>query len=133
MNSPPCTTVAGRHAADTARRAEALAKQRRIDLSHADAREALRAAIAHRGLRVFEKLSDDDPSLFVRCSIENCWNDQRVVNAVVDELGWTPDTLRLSRFQDHYENVRLYQAATGARVLLTVSRPGALQNHGQAA
>lgn len=124
----PLTSTAGRHAADRQRTAEAKALADR----HSDARDALRRALLARNIRVFEKFGEDDPALFARCGVDTCARDQQLIDATLDDLGWSPDCLRLSRFQDRYETLRLAHTS-GARLTLTISRPAALVRQWEAA
>lgn len=122
MPNLPCTTVAGRHAAD-ARRTRAYAGL----LERQDAaREQLVHELRSYGLVTYPHLQPElgvDRSIWVECRVASCANDRAFVYAILDELHWQPDTTRLSRFRQSYEVVRLRHADTGAAVVLIVKIP----------
>lgn len=123
---PHLTSTAGRHAADLARRRAALAAADARRLVDDEARELLRRSLIAHGLRVLEVLNEDGPELSIRCGIETCAHDSELIDAVVTDLGYRLDPHRVSRYRERFEYVRLLNSATGARVAIVISRPGAL-------
>lgn len=122
MPNLSCTTVAGRHAAD-ARRSRAhdalLERQDRV-------REQLAHELRSYGLTThphLQRVLVVDRSIWVECRVASCAQDRAFVYAILDELHWSPDCTRLSRFRQSYEVVRLRHADTGATVVLIVKIP----------
>lgn len=122
MSHLPCTTVAGRHAADSRRSRAHGALLERQDA----AREQLAHELRSYGLTTYPHLQPElgiDRSIWVECRVLSCAQDRAFVYAILDELHWTPDCTRLSRFRQSYEVVRLRHADSGAAVVLIVKMP----------
>lgn len=130
---PHPTSIAGRHAADRERQRAASAAAEARHLVDEAARETLRRAIAAHGIRVIEVLRDGGTTLSVRCGIDTCARDSELVDAIITDQGFALDPTRISRFRERFEFVRLHQPATGAKVTVVISRPGALHRCGEAA
>lgn len=130
---PHPTSIAGRHAADRIRQRAAQAAAAAQQLVNEAARETLRRAIVAHGIRVVEVLRDGEHQLSVRCGIDTCAQDSEVVDAIITDQGFALDPSRISRFRERFEFVRLHQPATGAKVTVVISRPGALHRGGEAA
>lgn len=130
---PHLTSIAGRHAADRARQRATQAAAEAHQLVSDEAREALRRAIAAHGIRAIDVLRDGTHELRVACGVVTCAQDSATVDAIITDQGFTLDPTRLSRFRDRFELVRLHQPATGAKVTVVISRPGALHRGGEAA
>ena len=122
MSHLPCTTVAGRHAADSRRSRAHGALLERQDA----AGEQLAHELRSYGLTTYPHLQPElgiDRSIWVECRVLSCAQDRAFVYAILDELHWTPDCTRLSRFRQSYEVVRLRHADSGAAVVLIVKMP----------
>lgn len=122
MQSPPCTTVAGRHAA-------ALCRQRaRTDLQIAQdfAREAFACAAVLHGLTVYRHFQPElgpERSLWIDCHVATCAADHRLVYALLDEYGWQPDRARLSRTSQRYDVLRVRHAKSDAVLVVIIKLP----------
>lgn len=122
MPTLPCTTVAGRHAADARRARDALDRRELED----SAREQLAREFRSYGLTTFPHLQPElgiDRSIWVECRLASCAADRALVYAILDELHWQPDPARLSRIRQSHEVVRLRHRDTGATVVLIVKLP----------
>lgn len=117
----PCTTIAGRLAADIAR---ARDQQLRGDI----AIEQLSQALSRRGLLINEHLDPSlgaDRSIWVNCRVATCYFDHGMVYAVLDEHDWHPDCARLSRTNSRYDIVRIRHGATHACLVIIIKLPNA--------
>jgi hypothetical protein len=123
---PHLTSTAGRHAADLARRRAALNAAEARRLVDDEAREQLRRSIAGRGISCIDQLRDGEHQLFARCRVDTCFADGELIDALITDAGFELDPGRISRFRDRFEYIRLLNPATGARVVMVISRPGAL-------
>lgn len=122
MHTPPCTTVAGRLAADRRRAAAAGL----VDDAHDRARNELERALRLAGLSTqphFHRELAAERSLWVDCRLASAHDDHRLVYAVLDAQGWRPDRERLSRHGQRYDVLRLRHAGTDATVVVIVKVP----------
>lgn len=122
MTPLPCTTVAGRHAADQAR------ERRRADRStdQDTARWALERALRTYGLTTHPHLQPSlgiDRTIWVNCRLPTASADHAWIYAQLDELGWRPDRERLSRIRQGYDVLRLRHTASDATLVLIVKVP----------
>lgn len=122
MSAIPCTTVAGRHAAQLRRQRERSAQRTDHDI----AREHLALAASLRGLTIcrhFDPALGSERALWIDCRHGRCPTDHQLVYALLDELGWQPDTARLSRQNAHYDTCRLTHQASGAALCVIIKLP----------
>ena len=132
MQSPPCTTVAGRHAAQ-------LARDRGLAALTGDqfaALETLAGALRRRPLQVVADLTPREhalPQIACKVRLEYLGLDYVWIDATLHELGWRPDPTALSRFNGRYEFRVLVHRGTGTRVSVTITLPEGRFEHWEAA
>lgn len=122
MHTLPCTTIAGRFAADR-QRADGAALIRQLQDR---ARDELDRALRFYGLTTrphFHPALDAERSLWVECRLTCHDADHKLVYAVLDQEGWAPAVDRLSRHGQRYDVLRLRHATTDARLVLIVKVP----------
>lgn len=122
MHTLPCTTVAGRTAADRQRAMEAHARQD----AQQKAREDLNRALMFYGLPTaphFNPGLGEDRSLWVDCRIVCAAADRRLIADVMDQEGWRSDVHRLSRHGERYEVLRVRHTKTDATLVVIVKVP----------
>lgn len=122
MRSPPCTTIAGRLAADRRRAADANL----VEQLHDRARDELDRALRLAGLTTrphFHRELAAERSLWIDCRLDRAHDDHRLVYAILDAQGWAPDRERLSRHGQRYDVLRLRHAGTDATVVVIVKVP----------
>jgi len=132
MHTLPCTTVAGRAAAD--RQRVAVTQERRAEQQKA--REDLNRAFMFYGLPTtphFDPLLGEGRSLWVDCRIVCAAADRKLVADVMDQEGWTPDVEAYSRITQRYDVLRVTHAKTGAKLVVIVKNPGGEVTHLEAA
>lgn len=131
MHTLPCTTVAGRAAADR-RRAEAGLINQLQDRS----REELDRALRFYGLPTvphFNEALETDRTLFVECRLPCAEADRKLVYDVLDQEGWKPDAARTSRHRGWYDFLRLRHEGTDALLAVIIKRPHGEITHLEAA
>lgn len=126
MDYLPCTTVAGRHAADRARDRDRAEAQSLIAELQDRVRGELDRELRSYGLTTHPHLHPAlgyERSLWVNCRLASAATDHALVYAILDELGWSPDRARLSRIRQTHDVLRLRHAATDATLVLIVKVP----------
>lgn len=131
MHTLPCTTVAGRAAADR-RRAELGI------ITHVQdrAREELDRALRFYGLTTkphFDEALATDRLLWVECRLSCAEADRKLVFDVLDQEGWQPDAERTSRHRGWYDFLRLRHASTDALLAVIIKIPHGEVTHLEAA
>lgn len=123
---PPCTTIAGRHAADRQRERD-RAQQHEVQQDRQDhARRELDRALTQLGFTThphFERGLESERSLWVNCRVQAARTDHELVYAVLDAQGWRPDIARLSRLRQSHDILRLRHRATGASLVVIIKVP----------
>lgn len=131
MHTLPCTTVAGRTAADR-RRAEAGIITQLQDRS----REELDRALRFYGLPTvphFQEALETDRPLWVECRLPCAEADRKLVYDVLDQEGWKPDSDRTSRHRGWYDFLRVRHEGTDALLAIIIKRPHGEITHLEAA
>lgn len=127
MQSLPCTSTAGRFAAERER--NRARTQNAID--RAVAMEALAAVLRSRPLRVitdFRPGNDCMPTLACSVRPDYAGLDQVYIDAHVRDGGWKRHPSRESRLSGTHDTRALIHKATGAELLLIITLP-----HGEVA
>lgn len=131
MHTLPCTTVAGRAAADR-RRAELGI----ITQVQNRAREELDRALRFYGLATvphFQEALDTDRLLWVTCRLSCAEADRKLVYDVLDQEGWAIDRERPSRHWLAFDVLRLRHTSTDALLALIIKIPHGEVTHLEAA
>ena len=110
---PHLTTIAGRHAADLARRRAGD----RTEFLRAEALRRLAASLRTLGLAV---LSTHGNNFSTRVRLEHALTDHSNAYALLDELGWRADW---GRHGERSDALLLSHAETGARCWLVIHLP----------
>lgn len=130
MHTLPCTTVAGRHAAD---------RQRALVRPQPDpalvALDTLAAYLRKRPLNVIASPArgGDMACIALKIRLEYLGLDYVWIDAVLNDLEWTPTRESDSRLNARYDIRVVQHKATGAKALLIITLPYGAVEHVEAA
>lgn len=132
MSPLPCTTTAGRHAAQLRReRADNELNAKRLA-----ALEALTRALQGRPLQTVSDLhprAEALPQIACKLRLDYCGLDRVWIDATLRDLDWRAARDVMSRFNGKYEFRVLEHVHSGARLALTITLPEGVVEHWEAA
>lgn len=132
MATLPCTTTAGRHAAQLRRERD----REELTAERLAALDTLTRALQSRPLQTVSDLrprAEALPQIACKLRLDYCGLDRVWIDATLRDLDWRPARDVMSRFNGKYEFRVLEHVHTGARLALTITLPEGVAQHWEAA